>query len=170
MNWFGILFGKGWAQRIIIFGAIILYLYLGVTKPEVAKKGITGAGKTFASLFTLIFAALLISRAIGLLLPMETVMEWFGEDTGIKGIIRGGLLGGVLQGGPYAVYPIIKSIADKGAHISVVMAMLMGYGAIGLARVAYGLVFFDAKIVGLRLLLAIPVPIVAGILVYLLYD
>lgn len=167
MDWFGMIFGKGWPQRIIIFGAIGLYVYLGFTKPEVAKEGITGAGKTFIGLFTLIFAALMISKAVGLLLPVETVAKWFGEESGVAGIIRGGFLGGLMQGGPYAVYPIIKSIYDKGAHISVVIAMLMGYGAIGLARVAYGLVFFEPKIVGLRLLLALPVPIAAGLLVYL---
>ena len=167
MNWLAIIFGKGWAQRIIILGAVVLYIYLGFTKPGVAKEGISGAGKTFLHLFTLIFAALLISKAVGLLLPEETITQWFGEETGVLGIIRGGLLGGVLQGGPYAVYPIIKSIYDKGAHASVVIAMLMGYGAIGLARVAYGLFFFEPKIIALRLLLALPVPIIGGLLVYI---
>ena len=38
----------------------------------------------------------------------------------------------VLKGGPYAVYPIIKSLAAKGAHFSVVISMLLYYGAVGL--------------------------------------
>ena len=95
-------------------------------------------------------------------------MDLFGTIFGRGWPQRIIILGGVMQGGPYAVYPIIKSIYDKGAHVSVVIAMLMGYGAIGLSRVAYGLIIFEPKIVGLRLLLALPVPIVAGLLVYFL--
>jgi uncharacterized membrane protein YraQ (UPF0718 family) len=159
--------GKSWGHRIIILGAAILYLYLFIAKPSVAKKGIINSFQTFTSLFTLIIAALLISQAIGLLIPEEKVISVLGEGSGLKGIATGGLLAGLLQGGPYAVYPIIKSLYDKGAHISVVMAMLMGYGAIGIGRVAYGLMFFGPKIVGLRLLLAVPVPILAGLAVLL---
>ncbi|RCW47716.1 MULTISPECIES: permease [unclassified Halanaerobium] len=167
MDIINFIIGKSWGQRIIILGAAILYAYLFIVKPNVAKKGVINSFQTFTSLLTLIIAALLISQAIGLLIPEEKVSDLLGEGSGLKGITAGGLLAGLLQGGPYAVYPIIKSLYDKGAHISVVMAMLMGYGAIGIGRVAYGLIFFGPKIVGLRLLLAIPVPILAGLAVLL---
>lgn len=165
MGIINMIIGKSWGHRIVILGAFILYVYLAIVKPEIAKKGIGNSLKTFVSLFTLIMAALMISQAIGLLIPEEKVMNMLGKGSGLKGIATGGLLAGLLQGGPYAAYPIIKSLYNKGAHISVVMAMLMGYGAIGIGRVAYGLMFFGPKIVGLRLLLAVPVPILAGLLV-----
>ena len=103
-----------------------------------------------------------------MLLPAEIVMKWFGEEAGIKGVISGGLLGGLMQGGPYAVYPIIKSLYDKGAHISIVLSMLIGYGAIGLGRVVYGFIFFSPQIVGLRLLFAVPATIIVGTIAYLI--
>ncbi len=162
------LFGDQWTQRVIIVGAIVLYTYLGITSPETARKGIIGSWKTFANLFTLIFAALMIANAIGLLLPAKTVMKWFGEEAGLKGVIRGGILGGLLQGGPYAAYPIIKSLYDKGAHISIVISMLIGYGAIGLSRLAYELIFFNFQILSIRLLITVPLTIIAGIILYLL--
>ncbi|PXV61141.1 Predicted permease [Halanaerobium congolense] len=167
MDILNIIIGKSWGQRIVVLGAAILYSYLFITKPNVAKKGVINSFQTFTSLFTLIIAALLISQAIGLLIPEERVIDLLGEGSGLKGIATGGLLAGLLQGGPYAAYPIIKSLYDKGAHISVVIAMLLGYGAIGIGRVAYGLMFFGPKIVGLRLLLALPVPILAGLIVLL---
>ncbi len=168
MNIISLIFGKGWPQRIVILTAIGLYIYLGLVKPEAAKAGISGAVQTFIGMFTLIFAALLIANAISILIPTELITNYLGEESGIRGIVGGGLLAGFLQGGPYAVYPIIKSLYDKGAHISVVISMLMGYGAIGIGRVAYGLAFFDPKIVGLRVLLALPVPIITGLIVYYL--
>jgi uncharacterized membrane protein YraQ (UPF0718 family) len=100
------------------------------------------------------------------LLPDKLIIQWFGEKSGIKGIVSGGLLAGLLQGGPYAVYPIIQSLLHKGAHVSIVVTMLIGYGAIGLGRIAYDFIFFEPAIIGLRLIFAIPLTIIAGVILY----
>jgi len=166
MNWILFIIGRNWAQRIIVLGAIALYVYLLISKPEVAKKGFTGAIASFFGLVPLIFAALLIAQAINILLPDELIIRWFGKESGIKGIMTGGILAGLLQGGPYAVYPIIQSLFQKGAHVSIVITMLIGYGAIGLSRIAYDFIFFEPQIIALRLLFAIPLTIISGILLY----
>jgi uncharacterized protein len=75
--------GKNWAQRIIVLGAIILYLYLFLTKSETARKGFSEAVGSFFGLIPLIFAALLIAQAINILLPDELIMQWFGEKSSI---------------------------------------------------------------------------------------
>lgn len=166
MNWILFIIGKNWAQRIIVLGAIILYLYLFFTKPETAKRGFLGAFSSFLSLIPMIFAALLIAQAINILLPDELIIRWFGKESGMKGVISGGLLAGLLQGGPYAVYPIIDSLLQKGAHVSIIITMLIGYGAIGLSRIAYDFIFFEPYIIGLRLLFAIPLTIISGVILY----
>jgi uncharacterized membrane protein YraQ (UPF0718 family) len=166
MNLLLFIIGKNWAQRVIILGAIALYLYLLFNKPEAAKKGFSEALGSFFSLIPLIFAAILIAQAINILLPDKLIIQWFGDKSGIKGIISGGLLAGLLQGGPYAVYPIIQSLLQKGAHVSIVVTMLIGYGAIGLSRIAYDFIFFEPSIIGLRLLLAIPLTIISGVILY----
>ncbi len=168
MNWIFFIIGRNWAQRVIVSGAIVLYLYLFFSKPEMAKKGFAGAINTFAALIPMIFAALLIAQAIHLFMPDQFIMQWFGKESGIRGILTGGLLAGLLQGGPYAVYPIIQSLFQKGAHVSIIVTMLIGYGAIGLSRITYDLIFFEPKIVGLRLLFAIPFTIISGLILYLI--
>jgi uncharacterized membrane protein YraQ (UPF0718 family) len=117
-------------------------------------------------LFTLILAALLLASAIGTLVPTGAVESTLGESAGPGGIVLAGLLGGLLPGGPYAVYPIVAGIADQGAGLAAVLAMLTGYGAIGIGRVAYGLVFFDAEIVGMRLLLAVPITVLLSLVAW----
>ena len=166
MKWIIVILGRNWAQRIIIIGAIVLYIYLAFNKPEIAKKGFVGAMRTFFGLIPLIFAALLIAQAINLLLPVELIIKYFGKESGIRGILTGGVLAGFLQGGPYAVYPIIQSLYQKGAHVSIIVTMLIGYGAIGIGRIAYGLIFFEPHIIALRVLLAVPLTIISGIILY----
>ena len=166
MNFIIYFIGKNWAQRIIVLGTILLYLYLILDKPEIARKGFANSIRIFFELMPVIFAALLISQSITLLLPDEIIIKWFGQESGIKGIITGGLLAGLLQGGPYAVYPILQSLLQKGAHISIIVTMLIGYGAIGLSRIVYDFIFFEPQLVGLRLLITVPLTIISGLILY----
>jgi uncharacterized membrane protein YraQ (UPF0718 family) len=166
MNFIIYFIGKNWAQRIIVLGTILLYLYLILDKPEIARKGFANSIRIFFELMPVIFAALLISQSITLLLPDEIIIKWFGQESGIRGIITGGLLAGLLQGGPYAVYPILQSLLQKGAHISIIVTMLIGYGAIGLSRIVYDFIFFEPQLVGLRLLITVPLTIISGLILY----
>ncbi|MFW5918939.1 MAG: hypothetical protein ACOCSF_01925, partial [Halanaeroarchaeum sp.] len=65
------------------------------------------------------------------------------------------------------VYPIVAGVWDQGASTAAVVAMLTGYGAIGVIRASYGLVFFDAEVVGVRLLVAVPVAILLSLVAFL---
>ncbi|MBN2394930.1 MAG: hypothetical protein JXC36_00520 [Candidatus Atribacteria bacterium] len=170
MNFFLLIIGRNWAQRIILLTAIVLYLYLILIKPVIAKKVLISAFSSFFSLIPIIFAAILIAQIINVLLPDALIMQWFGKESGLRGIVAGGLLAGFLQGGPYAVYPIIQSLLQKGAHVSIIVTMLIGYGAIGLSRIAYDFIFFEPYITGLRLLFAIPLTILSGIILYFIFH
>ncbi|MFB6079770.1 MAG: permease [Haloferacaceae archaeon] len=150
MSWVDLLVGSGLSQRVVIVGTALVYLVLAVRRPATARESARGGLEQFASLFTLVVAALLLASAIGTLLPREAVGRLLGAAAGIRGVVLAGLLGGLLPGGPYAVYPIVRSIGEQGASLAAVVAMLVGYGAIGVGRVPFGLVFFDPRTVSTR--------------------
>ncbi|MFC6725732.1 hypothetical protein ACFQE1_15430, partial [Halobium palmae] len=72
----------------------------------------------------------------------------------LREVVVAGVVAGLLPGGPYAIYPIIRRVQESGANTPAVLTMLLGYGLIGVGRVPYGLVFFSPAVVGLRLLVA----------------
>lgn len=153
MQWVNLLLGRAWSQRIVIVSTILVYVYLVARRPTDARESVEKGGRRFAGLFTLIVAALFLASAIGTLVPTGLAHGTLGSAAGIRGVVLAGVLGGLLPGGPYAVYPIVQGIADQGASLAAVIAMVTGYGAIGIGRVAYGLVFFDVDIVGTRLVI-----------------
>ncbi|MFW5956213.1 MAG: hypothetical protein ACOCQY_02305 [Halorhabdus sp.] len=162
-----LLIGSGPGQRVVVIGAIVLYAYLFATRPDDAVDAVKNGLALFGRLFTLILAALLLASAIGALVPAETIRQVLGETAGVGGTVLAGVLGGGLPGGPYAVYPIVSGVQAAGAGIAAVLALLIGYGAIGVGRIPYGLVFFDVKTIALRLAIAIPTTIVVAVGVYL---
>jgi uncharacterized membrane protein YraQ (UPF0718 family) len=166
MSLLDLLIGTSLGQRLVVLGTIVVYASLFVRRPDDARTSVENGGRTFVRLFTLILAALLLASAIGTLVPAGAVQSTLGESAGPSGVVIAGLLGGLLPGGPYAVYPIVAGVADQGASLAAVLAMLTGYGAIGIGRVSYGLVFFDADVVGLRLLLAVPITVFLSLVAY----
>lgn len=102
------------------------------------------------------------------MLPREAVGRLLGRAAGTQGVILAGLLGGLLPGGPFAVYPIVHSIGQPGATLAAVIALIIGYGAIGVGRIPYGLVFFDLRIVAIRLLVGVGGVVFAAVIVAVL--
>lgn len=158
-----VLFGSGPGQRIVILGTIALYGYLAVRRPEDARESARRGASMLAGLLTLVVAALFLASAIETLVPAEAIRSLVGESAGPAGIVLAGLLGGVLPGGPYAVYPIIAGVAATGAGTASVLAMLVGYGAIGLSRTSYGLVFFRPRIVVARVAIGVAVTVAVAL-------
>lgn len=168
MDWTDII-GKNWGQRGIIFGTVILYIYLLLFRPEDAVKSLKGGLMNFFALFTLIIAALLLASAIRTLIPRESIQRYLGPKAGLRGVLTGGLLAGLLQGGPYAVYPIIKGLEKEGVGLSVVLSMLVGYSIIGSGRIPYGLAFFKAKIIGIRVIIGVSLAVLSSIGLYFVF-
>ncbi|GGN11000.1 hypothetical protein [Halarchaeum nitratireducens] len=154
MSRLDVLVGDSWGQRVVVLGTLILYGYLAVTDPGVARAGLAGGLSTITSLATTIVAAFFLASAIGELLPEERLAEFLGASASAHEVVAAGLVAGLVPGGPYAVYPIIDRMRDRGADTPAVLTMLTGYSLISVGRVPYGLVFFGPHVVGLRLLIA----------------
>lgn len=167
--WWGMIIGRNWSQRAIIFGTLFLYIYMYVTRKKDAEEGVRKGLNTFKGLFTLIFAAVLLASAIKVLIPMGSVQNYLGPQAGLKGVVSGGFLGGLMQGGPYAVYPIIKGLQQSGVSATVVISMMIGYGAIGSGKVVYGLAFFGPKLISLRVALGIALTLIASLILSLVF-
>ncbi|WP_135663060.1 hypothetical protein [Halorhabdus rudnickae] len=163
-----LLIGSGPGQRVVVLGAVVLYAYLFLTRPDDAKAAVGNGLRLFGRMFSLILAALALAAAIQTLVSASAIRHALGEAAGVGGSVLAGLIGGMLPGGPYAVYPIVSGVVAAGAGAAAAIAMLVGYGAIGLGRVPYGLVFFDVKTVALRLGIAIPTTVAVSVGVYLL--
>ncbi len=169
MDW-DLILGKNWGQRGVILGTAVLYLYMLIFRPEDARKGLTNGSMMFLGLLTLIFAAILLASAIQVLIPKDLIQKYLGPKAGLRGVLTGGLLAGLLQGGPYAVYPIIKGLQEEGVGLSVVISMLVGYSIIGSGRIVYGLAIFEVKIIAIRVILGVGLAILSCVLIYFVFG
>ena len=94
----------------------------------------------------------------------ETIEKHLGEESGIRGYIWAVLLAGTTVGGLYLAFPIAYSLYNKGAKLSVIFTYV---GAAAICRVPMAIFeasFLGIKFTAIRLLVSIPLVIVASIL------
>ena len=160
------LIGRSWGQRVVIGATIVVYAWLLLTDLDAAVQSADRGIGTLVRLFTLIVASLLLASALEQLLPEDAVTSYLGQGGGAKNTVMAGLLGGALLGGPYATYPIMQSVRKRGAGYAALLAMLVGYGVIGIGRVPFGLVIFSPEIVAIRLAFALLLTVIASVVIW----
>ncbi len=119
----------------------------------------------FAAMLPKVLAGCLIGGFVALLLPREQVARWVGHESGMTGLLIAMAFGFILPGGPFTIYPIAGAFLLIGADAGTVVAFIVSWTLIGYTRaLVWELPFFGADFVLWRLALALPLPILAGLL------
>jgi uncharacterized membrane protein YraQ (UPF0718 family) len=90
------------------------------------------------------------------------IVNLLGKEAGLKGIALGSFLGSVVPGGPYVVFPLLGGLYRAGAGVGTVIAFVTAWALISLSRIPMEIPFLGTKIVALRLVLSLILPLVLG--------
>lgn len=112
-----------------------------------------------------VLAGTLIGGLVRLLLPREKVRRWIGEGSGVMGLIIAACAGALFPAGPFTIFPLAAGFliagADRGAAVAFITAWLL----LGVNRaIIWEMPFFGYNFVFARSLMALPVPILAGLM------
>jgi uncharacterized membrane protein YraQ (UPF0718 family) len=115
-------------------------------------------------------AGCLIGALVGVLLSRELVARWLGGGSGLKGLIIAMLAGTIFPGGPITIYPVSAALLAIGADVGVAVAFITSWTLLGYARaIVWELPFFGPDFVIWRIVAALPLPIIAGLLARLAF-
>jgi uncharacterized membrane protein YraQ (UPF0718 family) len=119
----------------------------------------------FGEMLPKVLAGCLIGAFVTLLLPRELVARWVGHESGFPGLLIAAFFGFILPGGPITIYPVAGAFLAMGADAGAVVAFITSWTLIGYTRaLVWELPFFGSDFVIWRIVAAIPLPIIAGIL------
>ena len=125
---------------------------------------LTGDSWLFVDMMPKTLAGCLVGAFIALLLPREVVGRWVGAESRITGLLIAMLAGAILPGGPFTIYPVAAAFVTMGADVGAVVAFITSWSLLGYARaLVWEMPFFGVDFVGWRVLLALPLPLVAGL-------
>ena len=112
-----------------------------------------------------VLAGCLIGAFVALLLPRELVARWVGHESGMSGLLIAVAFGFVLPGGPLTIYPVAGAFLVMGADAGAVVSFVVSWNLIGYTRaLVWELPFFGGDFVIWRMVEALPLPLIAGLL------
>jgi len=119
----------------------------------------------FTGMLPKMAAGCLIAAFVTRLLPREVVARVVGGESGIVGILIAMVMGAVLPGGPLTIYPVAGAFLLLGADVGTAVAFITAWNLLGYNRaLIWELPFFGPEFVGWRILIALPLPIIAGLM------
>lgn len=119
----------------------------------------------FGVMLPKVLAGCLIGAFVGLLLPRELVARWVGHESGLSGLLIAVAFGFVLPGGPLTIYPVAGAFLVMGADVGAVVSFVASWNLIGYTRaLVWELPFFGGDFVIWRMVEALPLPLIAGLL------
>jgi uncharacterized membrane protein YraQ (UPF0718 family) len=119
----------------------------------------------FGEMLPKVLAGCLIGAFVTLILPRELVARWVGHESGFSGLLIAIFFGFILPGGPITIYPVAGAFLLMGADAGAVVAFIVSWTLIGYTRaLVWELPFFGYEFVIWRIVEAIPLPLLAGLL------
>ncbi|MEO0915040.1 MAG: hypothetical protein AAFY59_18985, partial [Pseudomonadota bacterium] len=111
-------------------------------------------------------AGVFVASALPLLIPRERIVALVGPESGLRGLFFAALAGALVPGGPMMTFPLAAGFLAAGADLAAAIACVTAWSLYGVNRtIIWELSFLQAPLVGLRVLLCLPLPILVGLAV-----
>jgi uncharacterized membrane protein YraQ (UPF0718 family) len=119
----------------------------------------------FGGILPRVLAGCLLGAFVAEILPHEKVSRSLGPASGLKGLLIGTAFGAILPGGPFTAYPVASALLTVGADFGATIAMVVSWTLIGYGRaVAWELPIMGTDFTLWRLIISLPLPVLAGAL------
>ncbi len=118
----------------------------------------------FIRVFLLLIFAFAIAGFAQALVPRELIAKWLSDESGIRGILIGCLVGAITPGGPYVSFPIVAALYKSGAGIGTLVAFVTAWSLWAVGRLPYEVSLIGAKFTVIRFLSTLIFPPIAGII------
>jgi uncharacterized membrane protein YraQ (UPF0718 family) len=162
--------GYNSVQKALVIIALIAFVGLAVKDPSKGREAAQNSLETFMNILILIAAGILLGSVVQVIVPRDVIAKTLGAESGLVGILSATALGAIIPGGPFVLLPVLASLYMAGADLSSIIAFIVAWSTIALGRVPLELAFFDLKVVATRILVGIPLPIVAGYLTKIILN
>ena len=124
----------------------------------------------FLSILPLLLCAFVIVGFLDILIPEKALQAWLGAESGWKGLIFGPIIGALIQGGPYAFFPLFDAVFRETVTTGTAIAMITAWGMINVGHLPYEFTFLGPRFVLLKNAIYLAIPSLTGLLADFLFG
>lgn len=158
------------ATAILGVLAIILFVYAWWRRDDSHRRGLVAAWRTLRRTLPLLLVAFVIVGYINVLSPQDLVQELIGPGSGWQGLFLAEVLGLLLPGGPYVVFPLIGVLYEAGAGLGPAVTLVTSWALLALLSVTFELPFMGWRFAAVRWGVSLIFPLLAGAAAQLIFG
>lgn len=156
---------------MIVLGFTILLALIAVALSATAWrrghalfwKGLADARSQFMHLLPRLLIGILGSGFLAHLLPRETVLTWFGPNSGLTGTALATLAGVLTPGGPVVGYALGAAALKAGADFAQVIAYVTAWSLLTFNRLlTWEMPSMPFGLIAVRIVVSLPLPFLAA--------
>ena len=144
---------------------LTLFIFSWKKGAETVKRGTLLAWSTTKKNGLLIILAFIIAGFVNILSPTQLIQDLIGPDTGFKGLLLAEVIGMLLPGGPYAVFPIIAILYNEGAGFAPAITIITSWATLALISIPFEIPFMGWRFSAIRWGLGLGIPLISGLVV-----
>jgi uncharacterized membrane protein YraQ (UPF0718 family) len=132
--------------------------------------GLKSGGILLVQILPLLIFAFIIAGMIQVLVPTELISRWIGAESGIRGILIGTVVGGLMPGGPYVSLPIAAGLLRVGASVGTMVAFITAWSLWAVSRLPLDIAILGWQFTLIRLACTFFFPPIAGLIANVLFP
>lgn len=157
--------GTAIALLLTLFGLAALAFWRG---PQTFLLGVRTSLGQLVHFLPVLVVAIFVAGFTEVLLPKDLVKRWLSDAAGLRGIALAWLAGILTPGGSIIGLPLVVALYRAGVGISVLMTYTTSFATLSILRVPIEVSFYGWRLTGIRLLVSLILPFIAGTLTQLL--
>jgi uncharacterized membrane protein YraQ (UPF0718 family) len=126
--------------------------------------GLLAAGRSLWRNLPVLLLGFVMAGLAQVLIPKEWITRWLGSQAGVKGVLIGCVVGGLVPGAPYATFPLVAALYRAGASLGAVVGFVSAWALWSVSRLPLEIALIDSKPALVRYAVTFVVPPLAGLL------
>jgi uncharacterized membrane protein YraQ (UPF0718 family) len=109
---------------ILLLITLAVGLLVLLKQPALFKNAIWVSGRLFGGVWPELALGFILAGLLEVLIPAPVLLRWMGSESSGQGILVGSVVGLLLPGGPYLIFPIVANLLRQGAAPGPLIALL----------------------------------------------
>lgn len=151
---------------VLLLGVVGLAAWRGGW--PLVSEGLMRGGREAVTLLPLLVVVFVLTGFVQVLLPRELVAHWLSDEAGWRGIGVAWVAGALTPGGGPMGMPLAAALVRSGAGLGVVVTYLTSLSMLSFIRLPMEVALYGGRLTGLRLLVSLALPPLAGLLAHAL--
>ena len=150
---------------LILAAAAVILLGIAFWRGrDLPLTGLLAGWRTLWHNLPLLLLGFVIAGLAQVLIPKELITRWLGTEAGIKGVLIGCVVGGLVPGAPYATFPLVAALYQAGASLGAVVGFVSAWALWSVSRLPVEIALIDSRPALVRYAVTFIVPPIAGLL------